>query len=91
MKVLQPFPLALLFAFFSCQVFAATVNINTADAAAIDAAMQGVGPKTAAAIVAYRGKHGPFKTVDELVKVKGIGQKAVEKNRANLTAGESRP
>lgn len=74
---------------FSYSVFAAPVNINTADAATIDAAMKGVGKKSAAAIVAYRIKNGPFKRVDDLTKVKGIGPKVVEKNRANLTAGEA--
>ncbi len=89
MKALYSFVFALLLALFSFSAFSTTVNINTADAATLDAAMQGVGSKSAAAIVAYRTKHGPFKSVDDLVKVKGIGPKAVEKNRAKLTAGES--
>ncbi len=63
---------------------AAPVNINTADARTIDTALVGVGPKTAKAIVDYRAKHGPFKSVDDLEKVKGIGPKLIEKNRANL-------
>lgn len=63
---------------------AAPVNINTADAKTIDTALVGVGPKTAKAIVDYRAKHGPFKSVEDLEKVKGIGPKLIEKNRANL-------
>ena len=63
---------------------AAPVNINTADARTIDTALVGGGPKTAKAIVDYRAKHGPFKSVDDLEKVKGIGPKLIEKNRANL-------
>lgn len=89
MKTLHSFIFSLLLVLFSFNAFSATVNINTADAAALDAAMQGVGPKSAAAIVAYRTKHGPFKSVDDLANVKGIGPKAVEKNRTKITAGES--
>ncbi len=63
----------------------AAVNINTATAEQIAEAMKGVGPSKAQAIVDYRKNHGPFKSVDELVKVKGIGLKTVEKNREQLT------
>ena len=38
----------------------------------------------AAAIVAYRETNGPFRSIDELANVKGIGTKTVEKNRTNL-------
>ena len=57
------------------------VNINTADAAALDAAMLNVGPAKAQAIVEYRREHGAFKSVEELALVKGIGLKTVERNR----------
>ena len=57
------------------------VNINTADAATIAGTLTGVGMRKAEAIVAYREEHGPFKTVDELVNVKGIGSKTLEKLR----------
>lgn len=72
---------------FSLPVFAGPVDINSADAKALDAALVGVGPKVAEAIVVYRAKHGPFKSVDELKKVKGVGPKILEKNRANLILG----
>ena len=88
MKTYYSFLLTLFCVVFSFNVFATPVNINSADAAAIDAAMKGVGAKYAAAIVAYRTKNGPFKRVDDLTKVKGIGPKVVERNRANLTIGE---
>jgi competence protein ComEA len=88
MKAHHSFLLTLFCVLFPFSVFAAPVNINNADAAAIDAAMKGVGAKSAAAIVAYRTKNGPFKRVDDLTNVKGIGPKIVEKNRANLTIGE---
>lgn len=65
--------------------FAAPVNVNTADARAMETSLVGVGPKTAKAIVEYRAKHGPFKSVEDLDKVKGIGPSLIEKNRGNLT------
>ncbi|WP_049623216.1 ComEA family DNA-binding protein [Frateuria defendens] len=62
--------------------FAATpVNVNKADAAAIADALDGIGQAKAEAIVAYRQEHGPFKSVDELGQVKGIGQSTLERNR----------
>jgi competence protein ComEA len=48
------------------------VHLNTATAQQLDA-LPGVGPATAAAIVAYRSAHGPFASLDELAAVKGIG------------------
>ena len=48
------------------------VDLNTATAEQLDA-LPGVGPTTAAAIVAYRDQHGPFESVDELADVTGIG------------------
>ncbi len=74
---------------FSLPVFAGPVDVNTADAKTLDANLVGVGPKVAEAIVAYRTKHGPFKSVDELKKVKGVGSKTLEKNRESLTLGGS--
>ncbi|MBC6907460.1 helix-hairpin-helix domain-containing protein [Saccharophagus sp. K07] len=57
------------------------VNINTASADALAEILNGVGPAKAAAIVAYRDEHGPFTSVDDLIKVKGIGPATLEKNR----------
>lgn len=64
------------------------VNINTADAPALAQGIKGVGAKRAEAIVAYRKEHGPFKTVDELARVKGVNAKIIEDNRPNLTVGK---
>ena len=50
------------------------VDINTADANAL-AALPGIGPVYARRIVAYRDAHGPFRSVDELLAVSGIGTK----------------
>jgi len=65
----------------SFNLFAAPVDINTADAKTLSANINGIGDKKAVAIVQYREKHGPFKTADDLSKVKGIGPSLIEKNR----------
>jgi competence protein ComEA len=68
--------------FLSLSAFAAQpVNVNTADAQTIADNLSGVGLSKAQAIVAYREAHGTFKHVDELVSVKGIGLKLIDKNR----------
>ncbi len=73
----------------SSLVFAAEpVDINSADAAALAQAMKGVGPAKAEAIVAFRAKNGPFKSVEDLALVQGIGEKTVEMNRDHLTVAE---
>ena len=66
------------------QAMSAPVDINTADVQTLTANIKGVGAKKAQAIVHYRKTHGPFRRVDDLVKVKGIGAKLLEKNRADL-------
>ncbi len=65
--------------------FAEMVNINKADAETIAENLKGIGLTKAKAIVKYRKENGKFQTVDDLTKVKGIGEKTVEKNRSDLT------
>lgn len=60
------------------------VNVNTATAAQLET-IKGVGPKTAAAIVAYREEHGDFSSVAGLTSVKGIGDKKLKKIADGLT------
>jgi competence protein ComEA len=60
------------------------VNINTADEAAL-VKIKGIGPKKAAAIIAYRKEKGNFKSIEEIRKVKGIGPKIFEKIKPGLT------
>jgi competence protein ComEA len=68
----------------SMQVYADPVDINTADARSLAVAIDGVGEKKAAIIIAYRDTHGPFNNVDELSNVKGIGAATVDRSRHNL-------
>ena len=77
------FPLASLL-LITQSVFAAPVNINEADAAEIADALKGVGMKKAEAIVEYRNQHGLFQSADDLVQVKGIGEKLVSKLREDI-------
>ena len=59
------------------------ISLNQANLQQLQA-LNGVGEKKAQAIIEYRQKNGGFKTVDELVNVKGIGPKLLEKNKARL-------
>ncbi len=63
---------------------AGPVDINTADAKTLARELQGIGMAKAEAIVSYREKNGPFKTADDLAKVKGLGKKLIDQNKANL-------
>ncbi len=63
---------------------AGPVNVNTADAKTLARELQGIGMAKAEAIVSYRQKNGPFKSADDLAKVKGLGKKLIEQNKANL-------
>ena len=62
------------------------VNVNTASAADFEA-LPGIGPKMAARIIEYRQKNGPFKKVEELMNVRGLGEKNFFKLKAQLTIG----
>ncbi len=60
------------------------VDLNRADAVELDG-LPGIGPATAAAIVAYRQANGPFASVDDLTKVRGIGPAKLGALRALVT------
>jgi len=76
--------MTLLVACMPLWAFAGPVDINTADAETISTELKGVGLTKATAIVEYREKHGPFKSPEDLSLVKGIGDRTVEINRANI-------
>ena len=61
------------------------VNLNTAPPEVL-ALLPGIGPSKAQSILAYRKRH-PFRTVDELVRIKGIGRKMVRHLRPHLAVG----
>ena len=81
---------AVSFTVMSAVSFAGSVDINTADAETIAAAMNGIGLKKAEAIIAYRTQMGPFKSVEDLANVKGIGEKMIEKNRNVISLKDSK-
>ncbi len=62
-------------------IAAEQVNINTASAEEIAEVLNGVGMSKAQKIVEYRELNGPFVHIDELVNVRGIGLRTVDKNR----------
>lgn len=64
---------------------AAQVNLNTASAAELSQALIGVGLKRAEAIIALRTEIGRFTAVEQLLDVKGIGPKMIEKNHDRMT------
>ena len=75
-----------LFMLFASVAAAESVNIKSADARTL-ADLKGVGPAKAAAIIADRDD-GPYMSIEELARVKGIGDKTVEMNKDMMTIGE---
>jgi competence protein ComEA len=84
MKIHSQLLLIALLATASAGAWCAPVNLNSADAATLAHDLKGIGSVKAQAIVEYRQKHGPFRSVDELAQVKGISQKLIDRNRADL-------
>jgi len=66
---------------FTAAWAAQPVNVNTASAEQISESLKGIGPSKAKLIVDYREANGAFIHVDELVNVKGIGIKTIDRNR----------
>ena len=67
----------------------AIVNINSASATEMTT-LPGIGAKTAARIIEYRQKNGPFKKVEELMNVRGIGEKNFLKLKPRLAVGPAK-
>ena len=74
-----------------CLLYAGPIDVNSATAEQLSESLQGVGPQKAAAIIAYREQHGPFQTVQDLTKVKGIGDSLLDKNKGLITLGQDKP
>lgn len=70
---------------------AAAIDLNSADASTLAREMRGIGESKARAIVEYRRIHGPFRSIDDLALVKGIGARTIELNRAKLRVGVVKP
>ena len=62
------------------------INLNTATAVQL-ATLPGIGPKAADLIVQYRQKNGSFKKVEEIMNVRGIGEKTFLKLKSRITVG----
>jgi competence protein ComEA len=60
------------------------VNLNTATVEELST-LKGVGPSIAQRIIDYREKYGPFETIEDLMKVKGIGSKTFDANKDIIT------
>ncbi|MFT5924929.1 MAG: competence protein ComEA [Paraglaciecola sp.] len=59
------------------------VDLNTASLEQL-VSLPGVGKKKAAAIIEYRAKHGKFNSVNDLVNVKGVGEKMLQKLKSQI-------
>ena len=67
----------------------AIVNLNTASATDLEE-LPGIGAKTAARIVEYRQKNGPFKKIEELMNVRGVGEKNFLKLKPQITVAPAK-
>jgi competence protein ComEA len=67
----------------------APVNINTASATDLQT-LPGIGAKTAGRIIDYRQKNGPFKKIEELMNVRGVGEKNFLKLKSQISIGAGR-
>lgn len=63
------------------------VDINTADSQELADRLKGIGPAKATAIVEFRSVNGPFRSIEDLLHVKGIGVKTLEKLRDSIRLG----
>ena len=66
-----------------------SVDINSAGSEELQA-VPGIGKSLADRIVQFREKNGAFKSVDDLLKVQGIGEKSLEKLRPFVTVGKAK-
>lgn len=64
------------------------IDINRAGSEELQE-LPGVGPSLARKIVEFREKNGPYQSVDELLKIRGIGEKSLERFRHLVTVGKA--
>lgn len=88
MKFINSIILTLLIALPIIGFSADKININTADKETLMSVIKGVGEKKAEAIIMYREENGEFKSIDELVNVKGIGQGIIDKHKEQLSISD---
>jgi competence protein ComEA len=69
---------------------AAALDLNTATVSDLEG-LPGIGRSTAERIVEYRQKNGAFKKIEELMNVKGIGEKSFLKLKAHVTVAAEKP
>jgi len=62
------------------------INLNTATAAELET-LPGIGPAMAARILEYREKTGPFKRIEEIMNIQGIGERVFLRLRSQITVG----
>jgi competence protein ComEA len=65
------------------------VDLNSADSAALES-VPGIGKSLSQRILAFREKNGPFQSVDDLLKVQGVGEKSIQKLRPYLTVAKAK-
>ena len=65
------------------------IDINTADSAALES-VPGIGKSLSQRILSFREKNGPFQSVDDLLKIQGIGEKSIQKQRPYLTVSKAK-
>ncbi len=87
-RKLALFALALSFGASSMLWAATPVDINHANASKIAKSLDGIGKTRAQAIVDFREANGPFKKVDDLSHVKGVGKATIERNRSAILLTE---
>ena len=78
------------FALLTSNVWADSVNINKADASTLAKSLNGVGEKKADGIIKYRKDIGKFESAEEIMKVKGIGEKTFEKNKKDILVKDAK-
>ena len=81
---MKSFLLGLMLSAVSMVGLAGSVDLNTATAAEIAKHLHGIGLAKAQKIIEYRKRFGPIDTPEELLVIKGIGEKTLEKNRSRM-------